>query len=191
MDFRRMTPQEIPNWYHSELCTAFAPQECKPLPDILTLEAQGCYELWGLYDDDAILGYAALWTAPDTPLILLDYLGVTAMHRNCGLGAEILARLKQQGRPLVLESELPIAGANEVENELRLRRINFYQRNGFAPAYRMATCGLAWQALLYDPSNAKREDIMRWHKEIYGPQRTDVQVPLPDGEIPQMPYWVQ
>lgn len=191
MEFRRMMPSEIPNWYQNELCTAFAPQECKPLGDILSLEARKCYELWGLFEGDTMPGYAALWTAPEIPLVLLDYLGVTAMRRSSGLGGEILARLKEQGRPLVLESELPIEQDREEENLLRLRRINFYLRNGFSPAYRMATCGLAWQALLYDPSNASREDIMRWHKEIYGPQRNDVQVPLPDGEIPKMPYWVQ
>ena len=186
-----MTQQEIPNWYCKELCSAFLPQECKPLPDILALEAEGRYELWGLFDGADLLGYAALWTAPDIPLVLLDYLGVTASRRNSGLGAEVLTRLKQQNRPIVLESELPIAGDRAEENDLRLRRIRFYQRNGFTPVYRMATCGLAWQALLYDPTNTPVEDIMRWHRAIYGPNRTDVQVPLPEGEVPQMPYWAK
>ena len=191
MEFRRMTPSEIPNWYQNELCAAFAPQECKPLPDILALEVQRRYELWGLFDGDAMLGYAALWTAPDIPLVLLDYLGVTASCRSMGLGSEILTRLKQQGRPLVLESELPVEQGREEDNLLRLRRIRFYQRNGFTPVYRMATCGLAWQALLYNPTNAAEEYIIHWHRAIYGSNRTDVQVPLPDGDIPKMPYWMQ
>ncbi len=186
-----MTPQEIPYWYHHELCTAFAPQECKPLPDILALINQKRYELWGLFNGTVMLGYAALWTAPDIPLILLDYLGVTALHRNCGLGSEILSYLKRQGRPLVLESELPVERDREEANLLRLRRLHFYQRSGFTPAYRMATCGLAWQTLLYAPTTASTEDIMRWHRAIYGPSRTDVQIPLPEGEVPQMPYWAK
>lgn len=179
-----MTPGEILPWYHRELCTVFLPQECKPLPDILALEAAGRYELWGLFDNIDMLGYAALWTAPDIPLVLLDYLGVTALRRNCGLGSAILSHLKEQGRPFVLESELPVEQDREEDNLLRLRRIGFYRRNGFTPAYRMATCGLAWQALLYDPTNIPVEDIMRWHRAIYGLNRTDVQVPLPEGDVP-------
>ena len=186
-----MTSREIPDWYHKELCTAFAPQECKPLNDIIALIDQDRYELWGLFETDTMLGYAALWKAPDIPLVLLDYLGITALRRSSGLGSEILTRLKQQGRPLVLESELPVPGDREEANHLRLRRIDFYQRNGFQPVYRMATCGMAWQAMLYDPTNAAIEDIMRWHRALYGPERHDVKVPLPDGETPEMPYWMQ
>ena len=191
MEFRLMTAPEVEYWYSAELRTAFLPQECKPLADICRLQQEGRYELWGLFDGSAMLGYAAIWKAPDIPLVLLDYLGVTVPQRNKGLGAEILLRLKGQGRPLVLESELPVADDRESENTLRLRRISFYQRNGFQPAYHMATCGMAWQALLYDPTNAAIEDIMRWHRALYGPKRTDVQVPLPAGKTPELPYWMK
>ena len=191
MEFRQMARQETEYWYQNELCTAFLPQECKPFADICALQEGGRYELWGLFENGDMLGYAALWKAPDIPLVLLDYLGVTALQRNHGLGTEILKCLKEQGRPLVLESELPIVGEREEDNQLRLRRMDFYCRNGFVPVYRMATCGLAWQALLYDPTNADIADIMRWHRELYGPERHDVKVPLPDGEVPKMPYWMQ
>ena len=191
MEFRQMTCPEADYWYHNELCTAFVPQECKPFADIRALQEAGRYELWGLFDSDTMIGYAALWKAPDIPLVLLDYLGVTASQRNQGLGAEILKHLKEQGRPLVLESELPIDGGREADNRLRLRRMDFYRRNGFAPVYPMATCGMVWQAMVYDPTNAAIEDIMRWHRELYGLERHDVQVPLPDGEAPTMPYWMQ
>lgn len=190
MEFRLMTPQEVSYWYSAELCTAFAPQECKPLADILALQQEGRYELWGLFESGTMLGYAALWTAPDIPLVLLDYLGVTAEQRNAGLGTEILTHLKAQGRPLVLESEIPVEGDSAQENALRLRRIAFYRRNGFTPVYRMATCGMAWQALLSAPEGTALADVMHWHRALYGPKRTDVQVPLPEGETPKMPYWM-
>ena len=191
MEFRQMTRQESEYWYQNELCMAFLPQECKPFVDICALQEAGRYELWGLFESGNMLGYATLWKAPDIPLVLLDYLGVTASQRNRGLGAEILKRLKEQGRPLVLESELPIDGGREEDNQLRLRRMAFYCRNGFTPAYPMATCGMAWQAMLYDPTNAAIEDVMRWHRDLYGPERHDVKVPLTVGEVPEMPYWMQ
>lgn len=190
MEFRRMTAMETERWYREELCAAFAPQECKPLEDILSLERAGRYELWGLFGEEVLLGYATLWKSPGVPLVLLDYLGVTAARRSGGLGTEILSRLKAQGHPLVLESEVPVEGDSEEENLLRQRRIDFYRRNGFCPVYRMATCGMAWQALLYDPKGSLLEDVMRWHRELYGSERTDVRVPLPAGEMPQMPYWM-
>ena len=186
---RPLTAQEIPLWYADELSEAFIPQERKPLPDILRMLAEERYEVWGLFEADRLLGYAALWTHPRIPLVLLDYLGVTRSRRSEGLGSRILAHLGAQGRPLVTEAELPVDGAAPEENDLRQRRIAFYVRNGFTPAYRMATCGMAWQALLLR-TDAPLPRIMAWHKALYGSERTDVVVPLSEGESPQLPYWI-
>ena len=103
--FRPLTAQEIPLWHADELSEAFIPQERKPLPNILHMIADGRYEVWGLFEADRLLGYAALWTHPRIPLVLLDYLGVTRSRRSEGLGSRILAHLGAQGRPLVTEAE--------------------------------------------------------------------------------------
>ena len=108
MIFRLMTHDEIILWYDTELTRTFVPQECKPLIDIFRLIEENRYEIWGLFEESTLLGYACLWKSPDMELVLLDYLGVTAARRNEGLGSEILRLLQQQGRPLVTESELPV-----------------------------------------------------------------------------------
>lgn len=190
MEFRLMTEKETENWYAGELCDTFAPQECKPLSDIFALIAQDRYELWGLFDGANLLGYAALWKAPGIPLVLLDYLGVTKSRRCGGLGGEILRLLRGQGRPIVAEAEEEVPGDGEEANLLRRRRIGFYRRCGFTEAYRMATCGMAWRALLSGAEAYSAEDVMTWHKTLYGPERTDVKVPLLPGEVPKMPYWM-
>lgn len=190
MDFRLLTEMEIRNWYESELRRTFVPQECKPLDDIFRLIAEDRYEIWGLWEGASLLGYACLWKRPDLALVLLDYLGVTAARRNEGLGGQLLRLLQTQGRPLVTESELPVAGDSDEENSIRLRRIAFYQRNGFTAAYVMATCGMAWQALTFAPGLAP-DEVMYQHRALYGPQRTDVVVPLPPGQSPEMPYWMK
>ena len=190
MEFRLLNENEIQIWYETELTRTFVPQECKPLPDIFRLIGENRYEIWGLFEGSALLGYACLWKHPDLSLVLLDYLGVTAARRNKGLGGHILRLLQCQGKPLVTESELPVAGDSETENAIRTRRIAFYQRNGFTAAYPMATCGMAWQAMVYAPEMAA-EDVMRQHKALYGPTRTDVVVPLSEGETPEMPYWMK
>ena len=189
MVFRQMEKAEVRRWYHEELTEAFVESERKPLCDIMNLMDGGRYELWGLFEGAQMRGYAAILKGPDIPLVLLDYLGVNVFYRNGGLGARILTLLKAQGRPVVTEAELPVCG-DDAGNPIRLRRIAFYERNGFVPAYEMATCGLRWQALLYAENRDSMEDVMAWHRALYGPQRTDVKVPIAPGETPQKPYWM-
>lgn len=200
--FRPMDDSEIQYWYKSELEAAFSPQERKPLPDIFKLRDSGCYDLLGLFGENAekatehMLGYATIWKSPAIELMLLDYLGVSSALRNNGLGSHILNRLKAyyNSRRIIAESELPIPGDDPEENNIRERRITFYQRNGFVPVYEMATCGLRWQALLLGSAPEHGSDemsvIMAEHKALYGPSRTDVKVPLGADEVPAMPYWM-
>ena len=190
-EFRPMTREEICGWYGSELCEAFAENERKPLADIFALIEEGRYELWGLFEQKRLLGYAALWKRAGIPLVLLDYLGVSAALRSGGIGSRLLTLLKEQGRPIVTEAELPVEGDGAEENQIRVRRIGFYRRNGFEPAHEMATCGMRWQALLAGAEELALPDVMAWHRALYGPERTDVQVPLERGETPEMPYWMR
>ena len=189
--FRRMTEEEIDLWYKTDFSEAFAENERKPVADILELIRQERYELWGLFKGPRLIGYAALWKREGIPLVLLDYLGVTAALRSRGIGAQILDVLISQGHPIVAESELPVPEDSEEANKIRARRIDFYRRNGFAPAYEMATCGMRWQAMLANADGLDPADIMRWHKELYGPERTDVKVPLGPDETPELPYWMK
>ena len=189
--FRPMNDEEIRSWYTTDFSEAFAENERKPLEDIFSLIKDGRYELWGLFDGALMVGYAALWKRAGIPLVLLDYLGVASARRNSGLGNEILRRLTALKSPLVTESELPVEGDSAEENHLRLRRIAFYKRNGFSPAYEMATCGMRWQALTVNAALFPMADIMRWHRALYGSERTDVRVPLGRDEVPEMPYWMK
>ena len=189
-EFRMMPEGEIEQWYVTDFSEAFAENERKPLPDILSLIEQGRYQIYGLFDGEAALGYATLWKRDGVPLVLLDYLGVKASLRNGGLGAQILKRLQSMAFPIVTESELPVPGDDATENSIRTRRIGFYRRNGFLPAYEMATCGMRWQALLFGAEDYSIWQIMDWHRKLYGPERTDVKIPLGRDEIPEMPYWM-
>ena len=196
MQLLPMNEQQIRCWYHTLLPECFAPNEIKPEADIARLLAEDRYEVWGLFEDSLAdpdqmpTGFACIWKRKGIPLVLLDYLGVTAAARNGGYGVWMLTQLKKQGRPMVCESELPVDGDPDKENAIRRRRIAFYERNGFRPAYEMATCGLRWQALLIGGEAQDIKDIMRWHKQLYDEGRTDVKVPLAPGEKPQPPYWL-
>ena len=102
--FRKMNQEEILLWYKTDFSEAFAENERKPIADILKLVEQSRYEIWGLFDQSGIIGYATLWKREGVPLTLLDYLGVKAERRNRGIGAQILSILISQGYPIVTES---------------------------------------------------------------------------------------
>lgn len=189
--FRKMTADEIEKWYVTDFSEAFAENERKPLADIFILVEQGRYEIWGLFEKNRLLGYATLWKCEGIPLILLDYLGVRTVLRNNGLGAKILKVLKEKGAAIVTESEMPVKGDRVEENQIRIRRIGFYRRNGFIPAYEMATCGMRWQALLANCEGMDSMEIMQWHRALYGEERTDVRIPLGPDETPELPYWMK
>ena len=133
MELRPIPARDWADWYTQELCASFPACECKPLEAIRALAAEGRYELLGLYDGAALLGYATLWSTPEWPdYVLLDYLGVTAARRNGGLGGAILKMLaaREAGRRTVLvEAEAERSGGPEEERPLRLRRLGFYARN--------------------------------------------------------------
>ena len=195
MELRPVTGKALEDWYDRELSEAFPPNERKPLPDIRALMDAGRYEVWGLFDGDTMLGYATLWMEPtDKSCILLDYLGVTAARRNGGLGQKIVRMLAEQmeGKSLLLiEAERPVEGGDPAENNLRRRRLAFYERCGFVPAYDMATCGMRFATFLpYLPQDLT--PVMALHRAIYGPERTDVKVPLEAGELPPgPPAWMK
>lgn len=58
MDLRPIPARDWADWYTGELCASFPACECKPLEAIRALAAEGRYELLGLCDGAALLGYA-------------------------------------------------------------------------------------------------------------------------------------
>ncbi len=103
-----------------------------------------------------------------------EHFATDTTYRNHGYGSQILsAILERIAKPLVIEVEMP-------DNELSMRRIGFYQRNGMhlwedynymQPAYRpngntlpmllMSSGGL-------DSENDFAEVVSIIHREVYG-----------------------
>lgn len=194
MELRTMTKAEIKTWYETELVEAFPPHEQKPLAAILDLLEHDCYDVLGLYDGHALLGYAAIVSRPELGYVLMDYLGVTAARRNRGLGAEVVRQVGERYHHragLLTEAECPDQSCSEAENALRLRRLGFYQRCGFVPAYEMAGCGIRLQVFLLGSAPEDLGPVMADHRALYGPLRTDIKIPIGPGETPEPPYWMK
>lgn len=82
------------------------------------------YNVLTVSDNEKTLGFLAYWDFKD--FLFYEHFAVDKSARNCGIGKQTLEKLfeKSEGRPIVLEIELP-------QNELASRRLHFYERNGF------------------------------------------------------------
>ncbi|MGM9601481.1 MAG: GNAT family N-acetyltransferase [Faecousia sp.] len=67
-------------------------------------------------------GILFYWEGED--FLFLEHFAMAPYLRNKGLGAKALEKLKEQGKKIVLEIELPAS-------DLTRRRKGFYERNGF------------------------------------------------------------
>ena len=201
MKISRLNESEYKSWYENNLCMDFPINEVKPLDDILSLKRYGKYDVL-MYQDictDMVLGYATIWKCPNSNVYLLDYLGTPSHLRNQGIGSRILKRLEydlkniegMEHLHIILESETPGDNDNSEENIIRQRRIRFYQRNGWVKMYEMATCGMRFDAMTFANVPSELENIQACHKQIYGPTRTDVLIPLQKGQTPPLPYWMK
>lgn len=192
MNLRPMDAAAVRDWYDREFTATFPPNEQKPLAFILQLMENGCYTVLGLYDGTELLGYAALHRHKDHPdYVLLDYLGVTANRRSGGLGGRILALLEEMfrgGTCMIVEAESPVPGGSEAENTLRTRRIGFYERAGCRPVYEIGACGIRCQALALGPIQ-DLSAMAEAHRAIYGPNRTDITIPLGADQSPAPACW--
>lgn len=87
---------------------------------LLDLEA---YRLFGFREDGDIKGFIAEWAGPGHHFI--EHFAVSKHSRGGGMGTKLLQYYHQQSdKPVILEVEPP-------EDEIRKRRIAFYERNGY------------------------------------------------------------
>lgn len=110
---------------------AFPPEERVPAKDFLSLAEKGLLDFWALRLGDAFAGY--LCTMARAGMAYLSYLALTAPLRGRGLGSAALQALRQQypGCVQIVDLEpLDESAANSVQ---RLRRRNFYLKNGYRP----------------------------------------------------------
>lgn len=82
------------------------------------------YRCLSAWDGSVFAGLALCWAWPCG--IYVEHLAVAPELRGRRYGARILAALKEEGRPLILEIDPPV-------DEISERRERFYLREGFWP----------------------------------------------------------
>jgi len=112
----------------------FPRSERKPYRILKKLMNRNIGELQILYDDKIWVGYAFLIVQKNQRVVLLDYLAIRDGLRGRGYGETLIAKLKDCynyyealfGEVERVEDFLP-----ESLNQLRARRLRFYERLGF------------------------------------------------------------
>ena len=148
--------------HKKHLAQDFPPDEVKPLAIMLRMMARNLYPCYGLYDDETLVAYAFLSCSQTGDSLLLDYFAVISSKRNQGYGSYFIreiAGLYRESSGLVAEVECPEMATDPDEIAIRMRRKNFYLRNGFcATAVKGRIFGVDYD-ILYRPLAAVCQDV--------------------------------
>ena len=197
MELKLLNKLELEDLYNNEMTGDFPRSELKPLKAMLALMDRGCYHALLAVEDGEAVGYAMLWLPQSRQGALLEYLGVLRGKRNGGLGTHILPLLAQRYGQLFGEAEAPDAD-DEAENDLRRRRVAFYERNGFRVLdYDTALFGVHFKSLYLGPETDDRK-VEALHRSVYAdyfsPKHMEryIQLPLRPGEaVRSAPAWLE
>lgn len=197
MELRSLTKAELTALYNGELVIDFPKSELKPLRAMLSLMDMGRYDPLLVTEGKETVGYAMMWLPSDRNGALLEYFGVLRGKRNAGIGSRILTLLTERYGQLFGEAEAPTS-ADHDENDLRRRRIGFYERNGFRVLdYECALFGVHFNCLYRGPEQNDRM-VEQMHRGVYAdyfsPEHMErfVQLPLgPEEPIHPAPQWME
>lgn len=195
MELRIPSPEQLRTVYDTDLKSSFPAAELKPLRAMEEMWREGWYRPWCLFDGDDIAGECFLWLGRPG-WALLDYLCVSPGRRNGGVGALLLAKLREAepGMVILAESEAPV---HAPDPGLAERRLGFYARNGARMAgYDSDMFGVHYKTLYWADGKMADEALMREHQFIYQnrfpPQKYARYVRIPRdplaGPIPQVPW---
>ena len=197
MELKLRNKEELTEIYNGEMVADFPKSELKPLRAMLRLMDMGRYEPLLVTEKGEALGYALVWLPRNREGGLLEYFGVLRGKRSGGLGSRILSLLAERYGQLFGEAEAPDSD-DPAENDLRRRRIGFYERNGFRVLdYQCALFGVHFNCLYRGPEEDDRA-VEVLHRSVYAdyfsPEHMEryIQLPLRPGEaIHPAPAWIE
>ena len=166
-------PREIKTLYQ----TAFPKEELLPWWVVRLLTVQKCANLTGYYQKESLAGFTFTATAGDILFVL--FFAVEEGKRGMGLGSEILNYLKETnpGKTIVLNVEPILETAQN--NDQRIRRMAFYQKNGFYDTgYYIREVGGVFRVLATTPelnTNAYLQVFRRMSLGLWKPEITKVE----------------
>ena len=146
----QLTAERAAGIYTRVLAEDFPPEECRPIEWIRPLMDNGRYRVFELYDGSLPVAYAMTVQAEGERIWLMDFLAVHAPFRDRGYGSRLLHAVRSslpEDAVILFESDHPDYAAG-AEREKRLRRLEFYRRNGVTDTgARTSVSGCAFEIL--------------------------------------------
>lgn len=146
---------------------SFPPEELMSTEMQTRLCAEGVLEVWAVYDGASFVGFTTIY--PGSRLAYVFFLAVHKDARSHGYGTRILKLLHDHydGRRIVLDIE-PV-DPSVPDNALRIRRKQFYLRNGFLESgYLLKYLGLSFEILYAGPGEFSLSDYKEMMDGIRG-----------------------
>ena len=134
---KKLDNDEIGQIYTTYMKEDFPSDELKPLSHITRSMDAGYGFSLGIYEGEALVGYAVFILCEETKCALLDYFAILRDRRGTGLGHQAFSMFEtyfEEELPevegLYIESERVSAARDEGQRLTRSRRIAFYQSCG-------------------------------------------------------------
>lgn len=147
---------------------SFPANERAPMSILLRKARKPFVDFDAYYENDALVGFTYLSLSRDRDLAFVMYLAIVPALRSKGYGSRILKQLRQTyaGSRIVLNIE---AAENDAPNAAeRLRRRDFYVRNGYAGSgFLMKEFGVWYEALVIG-GPVGREEYLRLYGRFMG-----------------------
>ena len=197
MELKLLNKTALTDLYRTDLVRDFPKTELKPLKGMLSLMDRGKYDPLVVTEGEKVIGYAMVWLPMERTGALLEYFGVRPEYRNSGLGGRVLDLLAERYGQIFGEAEA-LTDPDPAVNDLRRRRLGFYQRNGFRVLdYECALFGVRFNCL-YRGNETDDRVVEAMHRGVYAdyfsPAHMErfIQLPLRPGEaVKPAPEWTE
>ena len=121
--------QEIKKDIRKLYLSAFPKEERPPAWIFFNNALKDNQDLYGYYDNDEFIGFAQLTIYKD--ICYLFFLAVSPNKRNQGYGSKIIENIKDNNKDKVILLCYEEVDDKYLDNSLRIKRRNFYRKNGF------------------------------------------------------------
>lgn len=167
-NFTTLSKDEIEKIHSEHMINDFPKDELKSLNHISRLTDEKKYTNKCLFsEENELMAYAFFGYPKENSLCpLLDFFAVNSKYRNQGIGSKFLNMLKSESsifkNGILAEIEDPNSAKNEEEKEIRLKRAEFYKKNGFITTNIKSTCfGVSFLIIYLPKENYLSEDELQ------------------------------
>lgn len=145
---------------------AFPRYERKPFAIIRSMYKKGQTDIWYFEKDGRFVGIVI--TVNRDNAVLIDYLAICPNVRGSGIGSAIIAQMQKQYAPRGIFVEIESVFAKCENQEERLRRKDFYIKNGMTPMNVMVVLFGVEMELLGINCKLTFDEYYEFYHDVYG-----------------------